>query len=241
MELGEKMHNINLVQAGPSSESGSKFCRSCGTLIPTEATYCPHCGATQQPAAPVPVTIRPVGGAARYVMARMRRIRLYLILLSLATFIVAFLVGSATPLTVEEANAIVRDFSQAIGPSPTVAQIFRNNLTLCLLFFIPGFGTLFMAFVAYNTGVVLSAVALVYPSSPSALYLALLTLLFPWTAIEFAAYSLASGEGLMIIVSLIRRNLRREARSLLIVLVVAIGLLALGAIVEVAIGSAIGA
>jgi hypothetical protein len=45
----------------------------------------------------------------------------------------------------------------------------------------------------------------------------------------------------MIIVSLIRRNLRREARSLLIVLVVAVGLLALGAIIEVAIGSAIGA
>jgi hypothetical protein len=202
--------------------------------------YCPHCGATQQPEAPIPAT-RPVGGAGKYVMARMRRIRLYLILLSLAAFLVAFFVGSATPLTQQEANAIVREFSQAIGPNPTVAQIFRNNLTLCLLFFIPGFGTLFMAFVAYNTGVVLSAVALVSPSSPNALYLALLTLVFPWTPFEFAAYSLASGEGLMIIVSLIRRNLRREARSLLIVLVVAVGLLALGAIIEVAIGSAIGA
>jgi hypothetical protein len=229
---------ISMAQAGPSSESGRTFCRSCGTLIPGEAKYCPLCGAVQQPEALVPGITKPVGGAARHVIGRIRRIRLYLILVSLAAFLVVFFVGSAIPLNLQEADAIVREFNRAIGTTPTVAQIFRNNLTLCLLFFIPGFGTLFMIFVAYNTGVVLSAYALIYPSSPNALYLALLTLAFPWTWMEFAAYSLASGEGLMIIVSLVRRNLRKEARTALIVLGVTVALLALGAIIEtLAIGS----
>ncbi len=111
-------------------------------------------------------------------------------------------------------------------------MIFQNNVTLCLLFFIPFFGTAFMAFVGYNTGIVLSAVALVNPSAGSGVVLAFATMLFPWTWMEFTAYSLASSEGIIVVISAIRRTLTKESRRLLIVLAVAVILLVIGAITE---------
>ena len=67
----------------------------------------------------------------------------------------------------------------------------------------------------------------------SAMDLFTYTLATPVAWIEFAAYSLASSEGIMIIVSLFFRRLRREAKPLLLALVVSISLLVLGGFVEV--------
>jgi hypothetical protein len=105
-------------------------------------------------------------------------------------------------------------------------------MSLCFLFFIPFFGTAFMAFVGYNTGLVLSAVVIINPQSLTSLALAFATLLFPWTWMEFIAYSLASSEGLMVIVSALGHTLRKEARKFLMIFAIAIVLLIVGAIIE---------
>ena len=89
-----------------------------------------------------------------------------------------------------------------------------------------------MTFVGYNTGVVLSALSLLSPQSGNAVALALTLFLFPWTWMEFAAYSLASSAGLMVIISAIGRRLRMEARRFLIALAIATFLLIVGAIIE---------
>ena len=181
----------------------------------------------------------PVGREKESAARRIGKLRLALFFVSLAIFITAFLLGSMASISQQEAQAIIDAFNTQIGSDPTAYQIFENNITLCLLFFIPFFGTAFMAFVGYNTGMVLSALALLNPQSGSPVALALTLFLFPWTWMEFVAYSLASSASLMVIISAISRRLRIEARRFLITLAIAAFLLIIGAIIEeLAIGSA---
>jgi hypothetical protein len=204
----------------------------CGSSIFYEAAYCSNCGALQEVTSTAPEAERSLVSAPRTIVSRMKRIRYTLFFLSLAIFIFAFVLGSSASLSRQEAQAIYQEFSSQVGPNPTTLQIFSNNMSLCFLFFIPFFGTAFMAFVGYNTGLVLSAVVIINPQSLTSLALAFATLLFPWTWMEFIAYSLASSEGLMVIVSAVGRTFRKEAKRLLIIFAIAIILLAVGSIIE---------
>jgi hypothetical protein len=221
----------HLANSRPESEPPRKFCRSCGSLISYDATYCPNCGVIQE----IPIASSPAKSVERgreAVARRIRKLRFALFFLSLAIFIASFIFGSMAPLSRQEAQVIIDEFNTQIGSNPTAYQIFANNVTLCLLFFVPFFGTAFMTFVGYNTGVVLSALSLLSPQSGNAVTLALTLFLFPWTWMEFAAYSLASSAGLMVIISAIGRRLRMEARRFLIALAIATFLLIVGAIIE---------
>lgn len=233
MELGKTTlrHVLRLTDEKPAPESRRKYCKACGSLIPHEADYCPNCGAAQEPQGVTPAA-KPKGRVAKAIATRMRSVRLTLFLVSLAVFVAAFLLGSKASLTRQEAQAIVNELMDTYGANPSVTLILRNNLTLCLLFFIPVFGTAFMAFVGYSTGMVLSAVALVSPNPTDSLILALVTLSLPWTWMEFVSYNIASSEGVMIILALIGRNIRKEAKRLLMLLAVSVALLVLGAFVE---------
>jgi Stage II sporulation protein M len=222
---------IRLANSQQESGPPRKFCKSCGSVISYDAAYCSNCGAIQETIiASAPVKSIEKGGEP--VARRIRKLRFALFFLSLAIFIASFIFGSMAPLSQQEAQAIIEEFNTQIGSNPTAYQIFANNVMLCLLFFIPVFGTAFMAFVGYNTGVVLSALALVNPQSGSAVALALTLFLFPWTWMEFASYSLASSSGLMVIMSAIGRRLRLEARRFIVALAIAAFLLIVGAIIE---------
>lgn len=223
---------VRLANIRSPSEAHRKYCKSCGSSTPYDADYCPNCGALQETPATTPEAVRPLTDVPRTIVRRMRRIRNTLFFLSLAIFFFAFILGSTASLSRGEAQSIYQQFSSQVGPNPTALQIFSNNMILCLLFFIPFFGTAFMAFVGYNTGLVLSAVAIVNPQTPTSLVLAFTTLLFPWAWMEIIAYSLASSEGLMVIVSGVRRILRKEAKRFLIIFAIAIILLTVGAIIE---------
>jgi len=203
----------------------------CGSSISYDAVYCPICGAAQELQVAAPEAARPRGGIAEAV-AKMKNIRLTLFLISLAIFIFTFILGSSTHLSTQDAQAIVSDYQSTIGAHPTAIEIFGNNVTLCLLSFIPVLGTAFMALVGYNTGIFLAALPIVNPSYPSSLILAFATLILPWAWMEFTAYSLASSTGLMMIVSALRRTLRKDFRKLLIILAVSVALLALGSFLE---------
>jgi RNA polymerase subunit RPABC4/transcription elongation factor Spt4 len=221
----------NFSNSQPEKETSWKFCRSCGSVIPYNSTYCPNCGTIQETLSGLSPAI-PVGREKESLARRIGKLQYTIFFMSLAIFIVAFLLGSMAFISQQEAQAIIDAFNTQIGSDPTAYQIFENNITLCLLFFIPFFGTAFMAFVGYNTGMVLAALALLNPQLGSPVALALTLFLFPWTWMEFVAYSLASSTGLMVIISIIGRRLRVEARKFLIILVIAIFLLIIGAIIE---------
>jgi hypothetical protein len=128
---------------------------------------------------------------------------------------------------------MVKEFEDAIGPDPTAETIILHNTVLCLQFFIPVLGMASLGVVGFSSGNVLAAIALSSPNFISATDLFAYTLATPVAWIEFAAYSLASSEGIMIIISVFSRRLRREAKVFLLTLVVSISLLVLGGFVEV--------
>lgn len=204
-----------------------KYCRHCGSKVPSDSNYCPFCGFSQQEA------IQPLRESERkgYIVKNVGRIRLTLFLISLALFIVGLTLGSQAPLSQGDAESIIQEFRNMIGSNPTTFEIALNNITICMIFFIPVVGTLFMAFVSYNTGMVLSAVTLISPST-SRLDILLTTFIFPWTWMELIAYSLASTQGIMLILGVLTGRFRQEGRRTLISALICLILLGFGAYIE---------
>ena len=121
----------------PSYGNGGKYCRVCRSLIPQDAAFCPSCGSAQEAITreSCPPTRR--GGLAKVILSNYRRIRLLLVLLSLVLFIFTFLMGTLTRLSMDEAQTILQEFEETLGTRPGVTTIIMNNITFCLLFFIP--------------------------------------------------------------------------------------------------------
>jgi hypothetical protein len=95
------------------------------------------------------------------------------------------------------------------GLNDTVPAIFRNNVQIALLEFIPGFGPAFGAYSSYDTGLAIAAIAQSTPNmSISGLELFLILLITPIFWIEFACYSLAVEESVAIIISFKNRDFR---------------------------------
>jgi len=213
---------------GGNTEAQDKiYCTFCGHLIPREAAFCPDCGSHQ----PQQEVRKP--RPSQTLAENGRRIRTILFIFSLSLFLVAFFAGSQVQLSRDEALAMVKEFEDAIGPDPTAETIILHNMVLCLQFFIPVLGVASLGVVGFSSGNVLAAIALSSPSFISATDLFAYTLATPVAWIEFAAYSLASSEGIMIIISVFSRLLRREAKVFLLTLIVSISLLVLGGFVEV--------
>lgn len=204
-----------------------KYCRHCGSRIPFEANYCPSCGLSQQEVIQPPRE----SGIKRYIVKNAVKIRLILFLASLALFIVGFILGSQASLSRGDAESIIQQLQNEVGPNPTAYEIFSNNITICMFFFIPFVGILFMALISYNTGMVISAAALL-SSSTSRLSILLATFLFPWTWMELLSYSLASAQGIMFILGVSTGRFRNEVKWTLISALICLILLGLGAYIE---------
>ena len=232
MEQGKHLlvHWIRLADEKSVGNFQRKYCRVCGADIPYDASYCPNCGAAQE--SHTEPVMGESGNKLKEGLKGRRHIYLALFLVNLSIFVIAFFWGTVTSLSPQDAGALINDLQNTIGTTPSVAAIFRNNLTICLVFFVPFLGDVFMALVAYNTGLVLAALPVFNPLAPNSLVLLTMTLVFPWTWMELSAYSLASSTGLMIVVSATRRTLRRDAKRYLLSLLVCIILLALGAVIE---------
>lgn len=210
-----------------SLESQEKYCSHCGSKIPADAKYCPRCGSSQESLLQ-PAQEKNLRG---YAAKNSFRIHIILTVASMAVFLIGLLIGSLTSLSHSDAESIINEFLQNIGPTPTTLQIALNNITLCMIFLIPAFGTLFMAIVSYNTGIVLSAAALISPSATQAeLYLTTLT--FPWTWLELLAYSLASAQGISLLIGALTGRFRQEAKQTLKTAAICILLLLIGAVIE---------
>jgi hypothetical protein len=175
-------------------------------------------------------TTRPEKGFKEVLLKNRSRIRLTFFFISLGIFIFGLFIGSQGQFSNEEATIILQEFEDVLATDVSALFIAQNNISLCMLFFIPIFGTSFMGFVSYNTGLLLSAFATTQSITVIDLFLS--TLLFPITWMELVAYSLASTQGIMLLYGVYTRRLRDEGKNLIKVVLICLLLLVLGAVIE---------
>jgi uncharacterized membrane protein SpoIIM required for sporulation len=151
-------------------------------------------------------------------------------------------IGSLMPLTSEEANSINNELNQtsntlhSLSTLSQVSFIFGNNFMLCLLAFIPLFGAFFEFYVMLSTGVAIAAISYGQMNPPLALFS---LFIFPFTWLEFLAYSIAITESFWLFWRLIHKKGKREIKNASILISISAVLLLVAAIIETAIISAI--
>ena len=146
------------------------------------------------------------------------------------TIIIA-IAGALTPLSREDASSI-SDELERLRQNVSVQYIFGNNLMLCLVMFVPIAGPIFGGYVLYNTGVVIAAESMV--NDLPALITFFTLFIFPFTWLEFFAYSTAFAESFWLIRRIIQRRGRREIVIACIFISICAVLLLVGAIIEIA-------
>ena len=153
--------------------------------------------------------------------------------------------GTLTPLSAEEAAEINRELNktQELIMSADFFRgttvIFGNNFVLCLIFFIPFFGLVFGFYVLYSTGVVIAAESISLGVHPLVGLFSLF--IFPFTWLEFLAYSAAFSQSIWLMYRTIKHAWKKELiNTCIIVSICAVTLLAAAAI-EMAIIKALAA
>lgn len=148
--------------------------------------------------------------------------------------------GILTPLSNKEIDILGKELDgthQTIGSLPEVQQasfIFGNNFMICLAGFVPIFGPVFECYVLYSTGVVISAYSSYESIQMSPLVLFFLLFLFPFTWLEFLAYSTAMAESLWLTWQIIQRKGRKEIKNACILISICAVMLLMGSIIEAA-------
>ncbi|NHV96410.1 MAG: stage II sporulation protein M [Thaumarchaeota archaeon] len=158
----------------------------------------------------------------------MTRRRIYLIVFLILIGFTAL--GSATTVDRSEADKILEDVRKTVPATPSIIDIFSNNIRVVLLMLIPGLGLILAPYVLYNTGLVFSASGVVNNISGVTLFLTTTILPFFW--LEFAAYAASITQNLYLIWAIKSKILRYELRNLAYTLIAIAALLLLGAWVE---------
>ena len=165
-------------------------------------------------------------------------------ILTVAAFFVLSIImtvaGILTPLGEEDVNILggqLDDTQQTIDNLPEMQQvsfIFGNNFMICLAGFVPIIGSAFECYVLYSTGVVISAYSVYENVQMSPLLLFFLLFLFPFTWLEFLAYSIAMTESFWLAWRIIQRKGKREIRNVCILMSICAVMLLVAAIIEAA-------
>ena len=153
--------------------------------------------------------------------------------------------GTLAPLSEEEAAEInqelnkTRELIMSADFLRGTTMIFGNNFVLCLIFFIPIFGLVFGFYVLYSTGVVIAAESVSIGVHPLVGLFSLF--IFPFTWLEFLAYSAAFSQSIWLTYRTIKHAWKKELiNTCIIVSICAVTLLAAAAI-EMAIIKALAA
>lgn len=165
-------------------------------------------------------------------------------ILTIAAFFVLSIIitvaGILTPLSDEDVNILGRQLDgtqQTIDNLPEMQQvsfIFGNNFMICLAGFVPIIGSAFECYVLYSTGVVISAYSAYENIQMNPLLLFFLLFLFPFTWLEFLAYSTAMAESFWLAWRIIQRKGKREIRNACILISICGVMLLVAAIIEAA-------
>lgn len=146
--------------------------------------------------------------------------------------------GVLTPLSSEEANAIGNELNETrntMDSMPVVRQvpfIFGNNFMICLAGFVPIAGPIFECYVLYSTGVVIAADSY---NKANPLMVFLFLFIFPFTWLEFIAYSIAFAESVWLTWRIIQRRFRSEVVTTCKFISICAVMLLLAAVIEIAI------
>ncbi len=147
------------------------------------------------------------------------RRRLLLMLAILLVEVGVFAAGLTTPLSVDVRQSIENQTNSQFASVPTASApqlftfIFTHNLPFALVEMIPILGALVFISSIYVTGLAaqVGALAYGYPGQFGAVLL-----LFPYAFVEFSAYAVAVGAGIMLISSWRKGRLGRELRVLVL-------------------------
>lgn len=171
----------------------------------------------------------------RNVPRKMKRI------LTIVTFflfsVIITVAGALTPLDLEEANKIEEQLEE-MRESVNVQLIFGNNFMICLAMFTPIAGPIFGCYVLYNTGVVIAAESITQGLSPFTVFLFLFA--FPFTWLEFLAYSVALAESVWLIWRVIQHKGKKELVNACVFISICAVTLFAAAIIEMALISYLG-
>lgn len=168
--------------------------------------------------------------------ASSRRKRIYSVLAVFMVSVVFTSIGSLMPVDPELAQQISDELNQtttmATQGGMLTQYILGNNFLICLIMFIPVLGPIFGLFVLFNTGMAVSAIALVegYPSI-LVLFALVVTPVF-W--LEFIAYSVAMAGSVWLFRRALQRRGWHELRNTCIFVSLCAVLLAIGAVAETA-------
>jgi uncharacterized membrane protein SpoIIM required for sporulation len=166
-------------------------------------------------------------------------------ILTIAAFfllsIIITVAGILTPLSDEEIDILgkgLEESEKTIDSLPEIQQesyIFGNNFMICLPGFVPIVGPIFECYVLYSTGVVMSAyVAYDESVQASPLLLFFLLFIFPFTWLEFLAYSTAIAESFWLTWRIIQHKGKREIKNTCILISICAVMLLVAAIIEAA-------
>jgi len=162
-------------------------------------------------------------------------------ILTIAAFLLLSIIitvaGVLTPLSASEASDLKQELDQ-IRENINVQFIFGNNFMVCLAMFVPVAGPTFGCYVLYNTGVVIAAESITEGLPPLMVFLSLF--IFPFTWLEFLAYSTAFAESVWLTWRIIQRRGKSElVNACMLISICAVVLLA-AAIIEIALISYFG-
>jgi len=162
-------------------------------------------------------------------------------ILTIAAFfflsIIITVAGTLTPLSLEEANEIEQELEEMRGKI-NVQLIFGNNFMICLAMFVPIAGPLFGCYVLYSTGIVIAAESIVQGLPPLMIFLFLFV--FPFTWLEFLAYSTAFSASVWLTWRIIQRRGKKELVNACIFISICAVMLLVAAIIEMALISYLG-
>jgi len=152
-----------------------------------------------------------------------------------ATFLLALVItiaGTLTPISLEDATGRTQELEK-LRENLDVQYIFGNNMMICLIMFIPVIGPFIGIIAMYNTGLVIAAEGIVGHMPPLLLLLALF--IFPFTWMEFIAYSTGLAESVWLTWRLIQRKGLNELRKTCILIAICNLILLLAALIEMGI------
>jgi len=160
--------------------------------------------------------------------------RLLLTAIFAVIFIASFYAGTEIQVSKSDVKPIVQELTKSISSVKAVNNklgIFMHNTSIGLPMFVPGFGIVWGIFASVTTGVAFNAVISITPKlavhSPLELLLA-----SPFGFMELVAYSIGMSRSYLLIVGIIKRQIRNQLKSLLIEVWIVIGLLVVAGLIE---------
>lgn len=151
--------------------------------------------------------------------------------------IIIVIAGTLTPLSLEEVNEIEKELEEMRGKI-SVQLIFGNNFMICLAMFVPFVGPFFGCYVLYSTGVVIAAESIVQGLPPLMVFLFLFV--FPFTWLEFLAYSIAFSASVWLTWRIMQHRSKKELVNACIFISICAVMLLVAAIIEMALISYLG-